>query len=85
MVSTDNPSPVCTSCEKVGLEIQSKTLSGLRAGSDSVTCSLGDAEQNTDIFLGRFADWLQSRTSGAWKAHFEVMVRNAVLFWGFCC
>lgn len=60
-------------------------VSGLWTGSDSVTCSLGDTEQNTDIFLGYFADWLQSRTSGAWKAHFELWFGNAVLFWQFCC
>lgn len=58
-MSPDNPVADPTSCEKVDLEIQRQDLlRGLRAGFDSVICSLGGAEQHIYVFLCCFTDWL---------------------------
>lgn len=51
-MSTDDPVPVRTHCEKADLEIhrQGSKVRGLPAGVDSAIHSLGGAEQNTPLF-----------------------------------
>ena len=83
-MSTDEPVPVCTSCEKVDLEIQRQDSEDYMLML-TVICFLGDAEQNIYIFCAVSQTDCRMESVVLGKPILRWWYRNAVLvgFWAF--